>query len=69
MGAENLSYVKSIETHARAFFTLNILSIGTVNIDNPPQDLYVYSNDFDCNTMSVMSLLHFLFYLNHPLGL
>ena len=28
-----------------------------------------YSNDFDCNTMSVMSLLHFLFYLNHPSGL
>ena len=30
LGAENLSYVKSIETHARAFLTLNILSIGTV---------------------------------------
>ena len=30
MGAENLFYVKSIETHARAFLTLNILSIGTV---------------------------------------
>jgi hypothetical protein len=30
LGAENLSYVKSIETHGRAFLTLNILSIGTV---------------------------------------
>ena len=30
LGAENLSYLKSIETHARAFLTLNILSIGTV---------------------------------------
>ena len=30
LGAKNLSYVKSIETHARAFLTLNILSIGTV---------------------------------------
>ena len=30
LGAENLSYVKSIETHARAFLTLNILFIGTV---------------------------------------
>ena len=30
LGAENLSYVKSIETHARAFLPLNILSIGTV---------------------------------------
>ena len=30
LGAENLSYVKSIETHARTFLTLNILSIGTV---------------------------------------
>ena len=30
LGAQYLSYVKSIETHARAFLTLNILSIGTV---------------------------------------
>ena len=30
LGAEYLSYVKSIETHAHAFLTLNILSIGTV---------------------------------------
>ena len=30
LGAENLPYVKSIETHVRAFLTLNILSIGTV---------------------------------------
>ena len=30
LGAEYLSYSKSIETHARAFLTLNILSIGTV---------------------------------------
>jgi hypothetical protein len=30
LGAEYLSYVKSIETHARTFLTLNILSIGTV---------------------------------------
>ena len=31
LSAEYLSYVKSIETHFRAFLTLNILSIGTVN--------------------------------------
>ena len=30
LGAENLSDVKSIETHARTFLSLNILSIGTV---------------------------------------
>ena len=30
LGAENLSYVKSIETHIRAFLTLDILTIGTV---------------------------------------
>ncbi len=30
LGAKYLSYVKSIETHARAFLTLNILSIATV---------------------------------------
>ena len=30
LGAENLSYLKSIETNARTFLTLNILSIGTV---------------------------------------
>ena len=30
LGAEYLACVKSIETHARAFLTLNILSIGTV---------------------------------------
>ena len=35
MDAENVSYFKSIETHARAFLTLIILSIGTVsNIDD-----------------------------------
>ena len=31
LGAKNSSYVKSIETHARAFLTLNILYIGTVD--------------------------------------
>ena len=30
MGAEYLFYVKSIETHARAFLALIILGIGTV---------------------------------------
>ena len=30
MGAEYLSYMKSIETHARAFLALIILGIGTV---------------------------------------
>ena len=30
LGAENLSYLKSIETHARAFLTLIILAIGSV---------------------------------------
>ena len=30
LGAEYLSYVKFIETHARAFFTLDILFIETV---------------------------------------
>jgi hypothetical protein len=31
LGAKNLSYAKSIETHARTFLTLNILSIGTLS--------------------------------------
>ena len=31
MGADYLFYVKTIETHARAFLTLNILAIGRVN--------------------------------------
>ena len=30
MGAEYSFYVKTIETHARAFLTLNILAIGRV---------------------------------------
>ena len=30
MGAEYLFYMKSIETHARAFFALIFLGIGTV---------------------------------------
>jgi hypothetical protein len=30
MGAEYLFYMKSIETHARAFWAPNILGIGTV---------------------------------------
>ena len=29
LGAEYLSYLKSIETHARAFLPLNISSVGT----------------------------------------
>ena len=36
MGAEYLFYMKSIETHARAFLALIILGIGTV-IDFPHQ--------------------------------
>ena len=31
LGAENLSYVKSIETHARAFLPLNISAISSVH--------------------------------------
>ena len=31
MGAEYLFYMKSIETHARAFLALIILGIGTVH--------------------------------------
>ena len=31
MGAENLSYLKSIETHARTFLPLNISAIGSVS--------------------------------------
>jgi hypothetical protein len=31
MGAEYLFYMKSIETHARAFLALIILGIGTVS--------------------------------------
>ena len=31
LGAEYLSYVKSIQTHARAFFPLNISTVGSVN--------------------------------------
>ena len=33
LGAEYSSYVKSIETHARAFLTLNILFKGTLHCD------------------------------------
>ena len=33
LGTKYLSYVKSIETHARSFLTLNILSIGTVSLN------------------------------------
>ena len=35
LGSEYLSYVKYIETHARAFLTLDILSLGTVLGPNP----------------------------------
>ena len=31
LGAEYLSYVKSIETHARTFLPLNISAIGSVD--------------------------------------
>ena len=32
LGAENLSYVKSIETHARAFLPLNTSAVGSVTV-------------------------------------
>ena len=32
MGANYTFYVKTIETHARTFLTLNILAIGRANI-------------------------------------
>jgi hypothetical protein len=34
LGAENLSYVKSIETHVRAFLQLNISAVGSVTLLN-----------------------------------
>ena len=37
LGAENLFSVKSIETHARTFLTLNILSVGTVGSPKWPR--------------------------------
>ena len=37
MGAENLSYLKSIETYARAFLPLNKSAIGSVKIDGRVQ--------------------------------
>ena len=42
LGAEYLFYVKSIETHARAFLTINIPSIGTVYWIN--QYLHIYNS-------------------------
>ena len=35
LGAECLSYLKSIETHARAFFKVIIFSISSVFMDGP----------------------------------
>ena len=50
LGAENLSYVKSIETHARTFFTLNILSIGTVK------------SEINDNVMNIKWIVNLLFW-------
>ena len=41
LGAENLSYVKSIETHVRAFLPLNISAISSVGWDGTQAFLYV----------------------------
>ena len=41
MGARYLIYMKSTETHARAFLALIILPIGTVGSDS--------ARTFDCN--------------------
>ena len=35
MGADHSFYVKTIETHARAFLPINISAIGTVNAVKP----------------------------------
>ena len=45
MDAHHSFYVKTIETHARAFLTLNILAIGRVLVDHrdPPQPWTLYN--------------------------
>ena len=54
LGAEYLFYVKSIEIHARAFLTLNILSIGTVDGKNMNNEKHVIViSDLDIAERSV----------------
>ena len=39
LGAEYLSYVKSIETHARTFLPLNISAVGSVDVLQEPTEV------------------------------
>ena len=50
MGAECLSYLKSIETHARAFLTLISLSIDTVSGEDPGPKNYWMKFSSKCSS-------------------
>ena len=73
LGAEYSSYVKSIETHACAFLTLNILSIGTViwpfsqsgQSGFPPNlaSNWIFGSFFPLFGSKKISLIGFLYFL------
>ena len=58
MGAENLSYLKSIQTHARAFLTLIISAIGSVTGYN---GTYSMSTRFYVNQVQLRLALPYTF--------
>ena len=57
LGAENLSYMKSIETHARAFLPLNISAISSVFTEFNTSIISSYSRLLNkCRLILVISM-------------
>ena len=67
-GAEYLSYMKSIETHARAFLPLNISAVGSViNVvlaaPYPPYYTELFWTKIFCNTNCFCMVFSFIYYV------
>ena len=67
-GAEYLPYMKSIETHARAFLPLNISAVGSViNVvlaaPYPPYYTELFWTKIFCNTNCFCMVFSFIYYI------
>ena len=57
MGADYTFYVKTIETHARAFLTLNILIIGRVEKSREIADFQKFADNYKLKVLTPLCIL------------
>ena len=67
LGAEYLSYVKSIETHARAFLPLNISAISSVNSKVVRTNILYAISEVFCTQFATIALSTYLRFSVHGL--